>query len=293
MAERGEWSPHGEKDCAGRCLIEWACGLLRARDAGDEAERLWLLATVALAGGVRDWSFLHTPLTPPTEQFPETGHADHAWARWPAESRFRLARAIAIASRYAVTDEMDTPQEGVRTRPLVSGVLIIGGPPGVAPMIERRRTSLLDYAAAQFAALIDDAAVGAEAQVRLGDLQFRSGQYEAALATERVAAESASDPGVKYIARYLAAQAEQAMGNLASAEAWYGRALETRPDSQSATLGLASLLYVRGEAARAYDLIDATRERRRGDDDPWRMFQYGDFSRLPALIAEVRKRVTP
>ena len=175
---------------------------------------------------------------------------------------------------------------------LVSGVLIIG-PPGTSPLVERRRQSLLDYAAAQFAALIDDPAVGPEAQTRLGYLHFRSGQYEQTLASARAAADASKDPDIRYLAMFLAAQAAQALGNLASAETWYERALEARPDSQSASLGLASLLYVRGEANRAYDFIDATRTRRNDDDDPWRMFQYGDFPRLPGLIAELRKRVTP
>ena len=65
-AERGEWNVSSGKDCAGRCVIEWACALLQTRAAPDEAERIWMLASIALAGGVRDWTFLQTPLSPPS-----------------------------------------------------------------------------------------------------------------------------------------------------------------------------------------------------------------------------------
>jgi hypothetical protein len=66
LAEQGEWSARSNADCAGRCVVEWGCIILRARTVPDDSERLWLLASIALAGGVRDWTFLQSPLTPPT-----------------------------------------------------------------------------------------------------------------------------------------------------------------------------------------------------------------------------------
>ena len=77
-AERGDWPQVGTNACNGRCVIEWACVILRARGQADDAERLWHLVMIALTGGVRDWTFLVSPLAP--SQRPETGHLVHARA---------------------------------------------------------------------------------------------------------------------------------------------------------------------------------------------------------------------
>jgi predicted Zn-dependent protease len=95
------------------------------------------------------------------------------------------------------------------------------------------------------------------------------------------------------VANFLAAQVAQASGDLSAAEARYRAALAARPYSQSATLALAALLYQRGEAGEAYDIVAASRTNLPRDDDPWRLFLYGDFPKLPGLVTELRRRVTP
>ena len=45
----------------------------------------------------------------------------------------------------------------------------------------------------------------------------------------------------------------------------------------------------RGDGEAAYALIAQSPF---GDDAPWRLFLYGDFPRLPRLIAELRRGVT-
>ena len=112
LAERGLWTAaSGEKPCPGRCVIEWACAQLRLRGDPDEAERVWMLASMALAGGLRNWSFLLSPLTPPRQRMRVQGHVLHALERFPNEPRLHLARALAIASRHAVTTEMAAPRQ--------------------------------------------------------------------------------------------------------------------------------------------------------------------------------------
>ena len=302
-AERGEWQAEDETECAGRCVIEWACTLLQGRGAADESERAWMLASIALANGVRDWTFLQSPLARPTEKTVQRGHVHHAIARFPDEPRFRLARAVALASRNMVTGEMDAPHDGTRTE-LVSDPLIrlIEGPSFIASTLEQRRATLGDYVKEEFEALASDTAVGPvspvspvsdEARIRLGYLLWVRGDEQGALAAQRRAAESTQDPDLKYVANFLAAQAAQALGDLRTAETHYTAALAARPHSQSATLGLAALLYVRGEAKQAYDLVEASRAGRPRDDDPWRMFLYGHFAKLPALVGDVRQRVRP
>ncbi len=250
---------------------------------------MWLLASIAFAGGVRDWGFLLAPLTPPGPKTPVRGHVLHALARFPDEPRFRLARAVAIGSRLAVIGEMDTPRAGERTSPLPQRAIAIVGGPGT--LIEDRRRVQIAYAREQFAALLDDATVGAEARMRLGYLDVRAADYEQAIAREREAMAAATDPDLRYVAAYIAAQAAQALGDLTSAEALYASALQARPHSQSATTGLAALKFLRGDAEPAYALVEQSLRERPNDDDPWRMFLYGDFVRLPVLLRELRQKV--
>jgi hypothetical protein len=160
-------------------------------------------------------------------------------------------------------------------------------------MAQRNRTRLGDYVRTELEALASDALVGGEARVRLGYLHWIRGDERAALAAAAGAAESARDPDVRYVANFLAAQAAQAGGDLAAAEARYRAALAVRPYSQSATLALAALLYQRGEAREAHEIVAASRANLPRDDDPWRMFMYGDFPKLPGLVTELRRRITP
>lgn len=291
-AERGGWLRYdGEPPCTGACVLEWACALLQSRGAPDATERTWMLASVALAGGVREWGLLHAPLTPPGPRTQIRGHLVHALARFPDEPRFRLARAVAIASRLAVLPEMDAPREGELTGPAgpsMDMVRVVG--PGVS-LVGDVRTVQMDHARQQLSSLLADPSVGAEARLRLAYLDLRARAYQDALKQAQESANTATEPDIEYAARYLAAQAAQALGDLQGAEALLTSALEVRPHSQSATLALAALKYRRGDVEPAYALIESSFRERAADDDPWRMFLYGDFPRLPSLIAELRRQI--
>ena len=287
-AEKGEWAAlAGPEQCAGRCAIEWACTVLRARGDADESERLWHRATFALIGGVRDWTFLLSPLSPPTPRTRLTGHVLHVLSRLPNDPHVQLVRAIALASRHIVADELDAPRPSQRTQVTPAPMR-----PMVAELLAARLSTSLNYALQQFTPLIDDAVVGPEARMRLGYLYFRGQLYEQAAVAERLAAQATGDPNLRYVSYFIAAQSAQAAGDLAAAEELYSKALEARPHSQSATIALSALLFLRGEAAAAYDAIERSRVERPNDDDPWRQFLYGDYPRLPSLIAHVRKSVT-
>jgi hypothetical protein len=125
----------------------------------------------------------------------------------------------------------------------------------------------------------------------VGYLHWVAGEDREALALQGEASAAATEPDVKYLAHFLAAQAAQALGELPAAESHYRSALAARPHSQSATLGLSALLYARGEGREAYDLAAAARSNLPRDDDPWRLFLYGDFRKLPSLVSELRRKV--
>ena len=298
-AERGEWGRTSMVDCGGQCVIEWGCTILRARGVSDDHERTWLLASMALVGGVRDWTFLIGPsigLTNlqrvPLIARPAEDHLTHALTRHPGEARFRLVRAEAIASRFDIGPEFDVPRAGERARP-VGGVGTIGVaglglfPSGSA---NQRRRAQIDTAVTAFEVLTRDPDVGLEAKIRLAYLRYRLEDYEQARADAESAASGAADRDLKYTAHFIAGQAAQAMGNLSGAEAQYAAALVARPRSQSAMVALAALQFLRGDASPAYALVNTPRSQA-DDDDPWRLFFYGDFPRLPALIKDLRARV--
>ena len=292
LAERGLWArATTERQCAGRCVLEWACDLIRLRLQPDEAERIWMLASIALLGGVRNWSALLSPVSAPRPRQRVQGHVLHALDRFPDEPRFKLARAVAIASRHAVMSEMDAPRARQRTEPATPPMVITSGSGPANPIIMEFLRPGTDYATQQLGLLLDDPAVGAEARMRLAYVHLQSGGYEFALDEARTAAKASPDTDVRYLAHHIAGHATQTLGDLAGAEQHYRAALDARPAAQSATLALAALLHARGDGNTASDLVAASIAARPPAPDPWRLFLYGDFPRLPSLIAELRKAV--
>lgn len=293
--DHGDWLALNTSQCNSRCTLEWARTLLRARGPADDAERAWFTAAFALVAGVRDWTFVYSPLSLPGPRTRISGLALQALTRFPNDPRFKLARAMAIASRYDITDEMAAPRDGERTGPVQSTtaapLIVIRDDRGNARLAEQR-SQQVNYAKAEMTALVPDAHVGGEAQMRLAYLHWRLAEYDDAIATARLAIASATTTAdQKYVAGMIAGQAAQAAGQFDAAEQSYGEALAARPDSQSASIGLAALRFYRGDAASAYDLIERSRTARPRDDDPWRLFLYGDYPHLAERIAALRAAV--
>jgi tetratricopeptide (TPR) repeat protein len=304
-AEFGEWASPNDLRCAGACIIEWACALLHERAAAsqgaamnppDEAEYAWFAASVSLASGVREWGFLHQPRVG-TDPFGESkGHVGHALARFPADARLRLARAQSMASRYEATTEQGVPREGTRLEfpapPIptitVNGVTI--GQPRTTASIRRSAQRLATLK--ELSDLANDPVVGATARTRLAYLDWTVGDYADALTGAIAAADQASNADDRYLARYVAGLAAQSSGLVSQAESQFRAALEARPHSQSAAIALAALLFQRGDAAGAYALSQDSLTKMKTDDDPWRLFQYGDFPQLKAKIQAMRNAFT-
>jgi hypothetical protein len=317
-AERGDWGVDGSPPCAGPCVLNWAEAQLVARGAPDQAEHAWYLTAAALAGGVRDWNYLFRFIRPQTGPGarpggtadaskgaaatdpwpadpappPPLGLMDRALTRFPGDPRLLLEQALAAAGRFSVTTD------GERYTPTVvrgpAPTIVIRGfvsappePPEVQPIAQR------EAAVALFGALVNDPIVGVEACLRLGYLRWVFGEDDAARADLEWSAAETTDPDLRYLARFLLGWTALVEGDTITAIPQLRAALQARPNSQSAAVALASLELQRGDATAAYDIAQASLDNRSTDNDPWRLFLYAHHPRLPALIADLRKRIRP
>ena len=326
--ERGQWfggpwqkTKNGGHTCGGRCVMGWAVQCLLDRGAPDEPERAWWLAAIALVQGVHDTGFLYTsgPAFPlaswgataklaPQPPKPPSGLVMSALARFPDESRFKLAKAMAQASQYDVTVDDFPRSPAVNNDISVRGAtttvsqgdlkggltLRVNGmpvPAVLSPVLEenRARYAERDRLVAELAALSADPFAGIEARVRLGYLLWATGDDARARTELAAAAKIAVDSDQKYLAFFLLGVAARSMNDNDAAAAAFTAALEARPRTQSASLALASIESLRGNGTQAHDLT--RRALTAGDADPWRDFLYGNYPKWPALRAALRDLV--
>lgn len=260
------------KDAWPTTLIEWACDGFRLAGPPAPNEALWMRASVALAEADRMWAILSP-----------TAHLGHALQRFPDDPHFKLARALvadAVASQPPVTTGTTlTDQTPVAFDRLAARTL-----ESAAETDARRAT--LDQIAAQFEPLVSDPMVGAEAHLRLGDLQLRLGRNDrAAEEFRRADAAAANDPFIAYLARLFLAWTDARTGRSDDAERGYRSALQLMPRARSATTLLSALLVMNGKLAEAEQVTDAfLASPETPENDPWREYPRGDFRAYPTLL---------
>ena len=281
-AERGDWTLHTNvcqsyrellvpmQAGSANCVLQWAYAVITERLTSDDAERAWLLAAAALAGGVRDWRLLHVPPFPPASRTQARGLIDSALLRFPDDPELRFQQALASASRFNTT--VDGGRAGFQPKRLSSR----GGEAEAAAMLD---------------ALAGDPVVGPEAQLRLGYLHWAMNRDKEAAAALADAAARAQDANLRYLAQFLIGWTALQRGDLASARPSLTAALDTRPNSQSAAVALAAIDLKEGEASRAYERARASLNDKTAADDPWRLFLYGHHPKLPERMAELRRRL--
>jgi Flp pilus assembly protein TadD len=234
-------------------------------------------ASVALAEGDGMWAILSP-----------TAHLGHALQRFPDDPHLKLARAFvadAVASQPAVTTGTTlTDQTPVAFDRLAARTL------DDTPDASARRTAL-ERVAAEFRPLVADPVVGAEAHLRLGDLELRLGQPDQAAADFRQADAAASgDPFVSYLARLFLAWTDAQAGRVADAERGYRSALQVAPRARSATTLLSALLVMNGRLEEAEQVTEAFfTSPERPADDPWRQYPRGDFRAYLTLLTELHE----
>jgi hypothetical protein len=147
--------------------------------------------------------------------------------------------------------------------------------------------------------LTADPEIGPDALVELAFLMFRFERddietvkrLEAATRLAEQAVNRAVEPWTRYVGHFIAALVHEQEGRYQDAMREYGAALKTVPHAQSASIALAQLLLRDNQPDAAFDLINRSMTERPDGDDPWRLFEYREYVRWPALIAEVRKAI--
>jgi tetratricopeptide (TPR) repeat protein len=137
--------------------------------------------------------------------------------------------------------------------------------------------------------------VRAEANVHIGYLAIRAGRPDAALAPLETARKS-DDPHVLYLAEFFSGRALEALGRRPEAIAAYRRALTAVPDAPSATMLLASQLFLSGDAAEradAHKLLEAANRSSSQVVDPWDQYWYGDRRFRATYMERLRQALQP
>jgi tetratricopeptide (TPR) repeat protein len=232
-------------------LLEWGCEQLRRRPTPTSAERLWQLASIAVAERAEDFEFLVGYTIPVPNLYPALPiqHALHLQSRFADEPRIKLSLGIAVEDH------------------------------------DRQQAEKI------FRELRDDVDVGGEATMRLGALALERGSADDALAHLGRVEVRTRDPWVLYLARFLSGRANELRRRFSDAERDYRRALKVIPYAQSGATALAALLFRDGRRAEASSITQAALKHGAAVLDPWRGYGDADDRFWPELIRRVRAEI--
>ncbi|HKW03627.1 MAG TPA: tetratricopeptide repeat protein [Vicinamibacterales bacterium] len=220
-------------------LADWACRQVRRHTPPDEFDHRAQMATFAILAGAVDPDAL-------------SAHVTHVRFQFPTEPRLALEKGIA---------------EELRAAPFYEP-----GKELPADIVKHREDAVSSYTTA---ARIDS--VRAEALLRLGRVNLDLGKNDEALTALNGIEPITKDPDVIYLARLFRGQALERLGKTDEARQSYARALEVRPDAQTASIALAALDFRRGDRAAADRNVGRLLSRTAQPDDPWWEYWPGDF----------------
>ena len=247
-------------------LIEWGCEVIRTGQVPPAVERVWHLASVAVAQRRSDYEFLiGSPWEERGDPKQEIEHLSHATFRFAEEPRLILAQAIAIEWRT-----WPTTARHARTA-------VIG----------------LTQAMSAFERLTRDPIIGAEASLRLASLRLRGRNLTGAIELFDRVETMTRDRYLIYLARYFRGQAQERQKRPADAERAYRGALATIPKAISATMALAAMLARDGRTSEASSLVEAALTASPPPLDPWRAYAAADDRFWPQLIRRLRAEIGP
>jgi hypothetical protein len=191
------------------------------------------------------------------------GHLVHVKARFPNEPRILLAQAFKAETEYwRLFRSLDFGYDG--------------GDASIALPALRKAGARQENAR--------------EVNLRLGFLAFQEDDYDLALGT-LAKVPPGDDPGQLYLAHLISGWAYEKQRNTPEAIRAYRAAVQAMPLAQVATLHLSAALYATDQRAEADALTEQMLQTDPPPPDPWRIFGYGDYRRLPMLIEALRKEI--
>jgi len=298
---------HDQSGVVSTPVIEWACANLREADPLP-AERAWQIATVALMQrGASESDF--------------SVHLFHARMRFEKEPRLLLADAW-LQRSWIPNGFRHKDVVWVNPAPYATGEasripMLVWSPSGTitssgnsAPGFSGRENSQYWYfenmgggqalppseeeqhfltAKDAFRHARGTAAVAAEAELRLGELDLLYAKPKNAFDHFTTALNRTSDRNLRYLAYYLIGQSEERQAQWSAACFYYHKALDANPNGRAAIEAWA------GTLERMSLFADAAAMRARATDpvasDPWVAFSRGDLGPVAPLIEQLRKAV--
>jgi tetratricopeptide (TPR) repeat protein len=251
-----------------RTLIFWGAAMLGDSMRVTSVERAWYLAAIASLHGqlqfgrsMQGWKEATDLLAQAIVRVPDEGRH-----RWTDARVLEQWMERGVLSRRTRPDELRNAYEAAASR--ADGDL---------------RAEMQLHLVSRFLDANKDAD---EALGPIVDEGRREAAQEA-LARTAFAEGLTGDEFLVYMCRFFRGRLHDRLDQRAEAEAAYRAALEVFPGAQSASMPLATLLFLRGEEAEARRLVDAVLASP-GAEDPWRVYHLQDYRRLPAYIAEMR-----
>lgn len=132
----------------------------------------------------------------------------------------------------------------------------------------------------------------AEAAVRLAGLMVMRNlptDPASALSHVKLARTWDPDPDVLYASWVIEGQADRLSGNNAAATQAFKRAADLAPNGSAANLGLAVESFLAGDTGTADRLAQHMLDIPAGADDPWVLFQHGDYRHWTERVEALRK----
>jgi tetratricopeptide (TPR) repeat protein len=261
-----------------RQVIEWGCRLLR-RDSPREVERLWYLASIAVAEGAIDTQLLKAP----GQQLGLTNHLAHAHARFADDSRFPFSDVVAneLLVNEPRRDEPWEPDATLKARaPFESqAAATLRGRAYLRRQIERLREFQTDRT------------VGLEARLRTGRLLYVLHEPAEALVEFNEVLKNTDDPFLVHLAHLFSARAHEQLGDRNLAARAYRQALEAVPGAQAASMQFAVIQSADGRPTEAVALMKSSFALQ--PRDPWRLYAHSSYRFWSQYMSALRREIWP
>ncbi len=300
-----------------RLLIEWACGLMRSAPVPSPSERLWALASLAIAPDIP--FIIGPPNGTSVDRFMDMreqygaalAHGLHFRSRPSSDSRLSLVLldgrygtrgAAYLVSRRAeftpaqVTEKQRQAQAIIsrRRQPGLRATDASGNQVSFSSPLDEEVILLVDLLSSlrekkqELDALDPPEDARAEVRLQLGTIALSFADRDAALQHFSDAERYARTGYDRYLSSFLQGRVYELQNRVVDAESSYRRALEAVPRAQSAVTALARLQFVDGRRSDASALV-AGMHASPSAADPWLEFVDTGCDRWPDLIAELRK----